>query len=67
VEAAERLVYEGERGFGGIEEERIVVAANKAVEVCEFGWCKAIGVPWRDVPILPAQSSVSYLPQKTTS
>ena len=54
--AAKGLVDEGERGLGGLEEERVVIAADKTVEGCEFSGRKGLDVPWRNVFILQSRS-----------
>jgi len=52
VEAAKGLVNEGERGLRGVEEKRVVVPANEAIEGGEFFRCKAVGVPGCDMVVL---------------
>lgn len=43
MEAAERLIDEGETGVGGPEEERIVIPTNGAIEGGEFGRRQILG------------------------
>lgn len=50
--AAEGLVDEGERGLRGLEEERVVVTTDEAVEGCELGGRKGLDVPRRNVSVL---------------
>ena len=50
--AAERLIDERERGLRGVEEERVVITADKTVEGCELGGGKGLDVPWRYVSVL---------------
>lgn len=50
--AAEGLVDEGERGLGGLEEERVVITADETVEGCELSGGKGLDVPRRNVSIL---------------
>lgn len=50
--AAERLVDEGEGDLRGVEEERVVVTTDKAVEGCELSGREGLDVPWRNVPFL---------------
>lgn len=52
VVAAEGLVDEGERGLGGLEEERVVITADETVEGCELSGGKGLDVPRRNVSIL---------------
>lgn len=54
--AAEGLVDEGERGLGGVEEERVVITAYEAVEGCELGGRKGLDIPWRYVSVLRYRS-----------
>ena len=51
--AAQGLVDEGKGGVGCVEEERVIVAADKPIEVGEFGWGEAVDVPRGNVPVLP--------------
>lgn len=53
--AAKGLVDEGERGLRGLQEERVVITADKTVEGCELSGRKGLDVPGRNVSILQAK------------
>lgn len=50
--ATEGLIDEGKGGLRGVEEESVVVTTNEAVEGCELGGRKGLGVPWRNFSVL---------------
>ena len=52
MEAAKRLVYKGEGGLWSVKEERVVIAADEAIEGSELRWRQALCFPWCDVMIL---------------
>lgn len=43
----------------GLKEERVVIAADKAVEGCELSGRKGLDIPWRNVPILQSRLMIS--------
>ena len=53
--AAKGLINEGEGGLRGLEEERVVIAADETVEGCELSGRKGLDVPGRNVPILQSR------------
>lgn len=58
VEAPKGLVDEGQRGLRGVEKERVIVAANEAIEGGKFSRRKAFGVPWCYVVVLQGSLSI---------
>ena len=63
--AAKGLIDEGEGGLRGLEEERVVIAADKTVEGCELSGRKGLDVPGRNVPILQSRLMISLHSQAT--
>jgi hypothetical protein len=67
MEAAKRLVDEGERGLRGVEEKGVVVAADEAIEGSELFRRKALGVPGCDMMVLEGSLSAHVPGYKMSS
>lgn len=53
MEAAQGLVYEGQRGVWGLEEEWIIVAAKQTIEGSQLRGSQGVDIPWCNMSILP--------------